>query len=106
MKKYQKNARNCLHIMRKSGIIGTIFNKGIKGNVMAYIKDEEINEIRSRANIVDIISGYLQVSQKGKNYVSLCPFHNDHSPSLIISPEKQIFNCLRVEPVEMFFRLL
>ena len=60
---------------------------------MAYIKDEEINEIRSRANIVDIISSYLNVSQKGKNYVSLCPFHNDHSPSLIISPEKQIFNC-------------
>ena len=82
-----------MHIVRKSGIIGTIFNKGIKGNVMAYIKDEEINEIRSRANIVDIISSYLQVSQKGKNYVSLCPFHNDHSPSLIISPEKQIFNC-------------
>lgn len=60
---------------------------------MAYIKDEEINEIRSRANIVDIISSYLNVSQKGKNYVCLCPFHNDHSPSLIISPEKQIFNC-------------
>ena len=60
---------------------------------MAYIKDEEINEIRSRANIVDIISSYLNVCQKGKNYVSLCPFHNDHSPSLIISPEKQIFNC-------------
>ena len=60
---------------------------------MAYIKDEEINEIRSRANIVDIISSYLNVTQKGKNYVSLCPFHNDHSPSLIISPEKQIFNC-------------
>ena len=79
--------------MRKSGIIGTIFNKWIKGNVMAYISNEEINEIRSRANIVDIISGYLQVSSKGKNYVALCPFHNDHSPSLIISPEKQIFNC-------------
>lgn len=60
---------------------------------MAYISNEEINEIRSRANIVDIISGYLQVSSKGKNYVALCPFHNDHSPSLIISPEKQIFNC-------------
>ena len=60
---------------------------------MAYIKDDEINEIRSRANIVDIISSYLNVSQKGKNYVCLCPFHNDHSPSLIISPEKQIFNC-------------
>ncbi len=60
---------------------------------MAYISNEEINEIRSRTNIVDIISGYLQVSQKGKNYVALCPFHSDHSPSLIISPEKQIFNC-------------
>ena len=60
---------------------------------MAYISNEEINEIRSRANIVDIISGYLQVSSKGKNFVALCPFHNDHSPSLIISPEKQIFNC-------------
>lgn len=60
---------------------------------MTYISNEEINEIRSRANIVDIISGYLQVSSKGKNYVALCPFHNDHSPSLIISPEKQIFNC-------------
>ena len=35
----------------------------------------------------------MQVSSKGKNYVALCPFHNDHSPSLIISPEKQIFNC-------------
>ena len=42
---------------------------------MAYISNEEINEIRSRANIVDIISGYLQVSSKGKNYVALCPFH-------------------------------
>ena len=41
--------------MRKSGIIGTIFNKWIKGNVMAYIKDEEINEIRSHANIIDNI---------------------------------------------------
>jgi DNA primase len=77
----------------KNDIIETIFNKGIKGNVMAYISNEEINEIRSRANIVDIISGYLQVSSKGKNYIALCPFHNDHSPSLIISPEKQIFNC-------------
>ena len=77
----------------KSVIITTIFNKGIKGNVMAYIKNDELNEILSRADIVDIISSYLKVTPKGKNYVSLCPFHNDHSPSLIISREKQIFNC-------------
>lgn len=60
---------------------------------MAYIKNEELNEILSRSDIVDIISSYLKVTPKGKNYVSLCPFHNDHSPSLIISREKQIFNC-------------
>ena len=60
---------------------------------MAYIKNDELNEILSRADIVDIISSYLKVTPKGKNYVSLCPFHNDHSPSLIISREKQIFNC-------------
>lgn len=60
---------------------------------MAYIKNEELNEILSRADIVDIISSYLKVTPKGKNHVSLCPFHNDHSPSLIISREKQIFNC-------------
>lgn len=78
---------------KKSGIINTIFNKGIKGNAMAYINNLEINEIRSRANIVDIIGEYLTIQPKGKNYVALCPFHSDHSPSLIISPEKQIFNC-------------
>lgn len=61
---------------------------------MAYIKEEVINEIRSKADIVDIISGYLSgVSAKGKNFTTKCPFHQDKSPSLIISPEKQIFNC-------------
>ena len=44
-------------------------------------------------NIVDIISRYISVEKKGQNYVSLCPFHDDHSPSMVISPEKQIFNC-------------
>lgn len=60
---------------------------------MAYLKDEEINEIRSRADIVDIISEYLPVKAQGKNYVAVCPFHDDHSPSLVISKERQIFNC-------------
>ncbi len=60
---------------------------------MAYIKDEEINEIRSRADIVDIVSSYLNVTSKGKNFVAVCPFHDDHSPSLVISRERQIFNC-------------
>ena len=60
---------------------------------MAYIREEEINKIRAEADIVDIISDYLALQPKGKNYVALCPFHNDHSPSLVVSKERQIFNC-------------
>lgn len=60
---------------------------------MAYIGEEEINSIRAQADIVDIISDYLSLQPKGKNYVALCPFHNDHSPSLVVSKERQIFNC-------------
>ncbi len=47
----------------------------------------------SSVDIVDIISRYISVEKKGQNYFSLCPFHDDHSPSMVISPEKQIFNC-------------
>lgn len=60
---------------------------------MAYLSDDVIKEIRTSANIVDIIGEYLKVTPKGKNYVAVCPFHDDHSPSLVISPDKQIFNC-------------
>ena len=60
---------------------------------MALIKDEKINAIREQSDIVDIISQYLTLTKQGKNYVAVCPFHDDHSPSLVVSPEKQIFNC-------------
>ena len=60
---------------------------------MAYINDEVINEIRTNADIVDIISSYLSLSLKGKNYVAMCPFHDDHNPSLVVSRDKQIFSC-------------
>ncbi len=51
------------------------------------------NGLLSSVNIVDIISRYISVEKKGQNYFALCPFHDDHSPSMVISPEKQIFNC-------------
>ena len=60
----------------KNDIIETIFNKGIKGNVMAYISNEEINEIRSRANIVDIISDYMHLEKSGSNYTGLSSFNH------------------------------
>ncbi len=60
---------------------------------MAMIPSEEINEIRNKANIVDIISSYINLVPKGKNFFGICPFHDDHSPSLSVSPEKQIYTC-------------
>ena len=60
---------------------------------MAFIKIEEINKIRQEADIVDIIADYLPLQKKGANYVAVCPFHDDHKPSLFVSKEKQIFNC-------------
>ena len=54
---------------------------------------EKINEIRQRADIVDVISRHIQVIRKGKSFTALCPFHNDNHPSLSISRDKQIFKC-------------
>jgi len=60
---------------------------------MAYISNEVINEIRNKTDIVDIVSKYVNLTKKGKNYIGVCPFHDDHSPSMSVSPEKQIFTC-------------
>ena len=60
---------------------------------MALSSNEDINAIRSKADIVSIISSYIPLTQRGKNYVCVCPFHDDHSPSMSVSPEKQIYKC-------------
>lgn len=55
--------------------------------------EDELEKIRKKANIVDIISSYLPLTLKGKNYFGVCPFHEDHSPSMSVSEEKQIYKC-------------
>ena len=60
---------------------------------MAILSDKEIESIRSNANIVDIISSYIPLTLKGKNYFGVCPFHEDHSPSMSVSTGKQIYKC-------------
>lgn len=57
------------------------------------INEDLIKEIRESVNIVDIINEYIPIEQKGKNYFAVCPFHDDHNPSLSISPDKQIYTC-------------
>ena len=60
---------------------------------MALSSNDDINAIRSKADIVNIIGSYIPLTQRGKNYVCVCPFHDDHSPSMSVSPEKQIYKC-------------
>ena len=60
---------------------------------MAFIKDEIIQEIRRKARIEDIIGQYLPIEKKGRSLKCVCPFHDDHDPSMSISTDKQIFKC-------------
>jgi DNA primase len=54
---------------------------------------EEIEEIRARIDIVELIARYVAVRPSGKNYLAICPFHPDKTPSLVISREKGLFHC-------------
>ena len=60
---------------------------------MGLISEDIIKKVRESNDIVDIVGSYLPLTQKGKNFFAVCPFHDDHSPSMSISREKQIFRC-------------
>lgn len=58
-----------------------------------YYSDEIIEEVRSRNDIVDVISQYVRLQKKGSSYFGLCPFHNEKSPSFSVSRDKQMYYC-------------
>ena len=60
---------------------------------MNRIDQETINNIKNSVDIVEVISKYVNLESHGKNMFGLCPFHDDHSPSMSVSREKQIFTC-------------
>lgn len=60
---------------------------------MALISNEKIDLIKSKVNIVTVMSEYLSLEKRGRNYWAVCPFHQDSHPSMSISPEKQIYRC-------------
>lgn len=57
------------------------------------LTEETINEIRNSASITEVIGHYIPLVKKGKGFTALCPFHDDHDPSLSISEDKQIYKC-------------
>jgi len=60
---------------------------------MSRIPEDLIEEIQSRCDIVEIIGAYIPLKRAGANYKALCPFHNEKTPSFVISPSKQIYHC-------------
>ena len=58
-----------------------------------YYSDEIIEEVRSRNDIVEVISSYVKLQKKGSSYFGLCPFHNEKSPSFSVSRGKQMYYC-------------
>ena len=60
---------------------------------MSFYSQELVEEIRSRNDIVDVVSSYVKLQRKGSNYVGVCPFHNDHSPSMSVNQPRQIYHC-------------
>lgn len=57
------------------------------------ISEDFINEVRGSVNIIDVISQYVSLEKRGKDYVGLCPFHQEKTPSFSVNPDKQFFYC-------------
>lgn len=60
---------------------------------MTMIDKTSIENLKQRLDIVDVVGSYLELKKNGANYKCVCPFHNDTSPSLVVSPSKQIYHC-------------
>jgi DNA primase len=57
------------------------------------IPDEKIDEVRNASDVVDVISSFVTLKKRGKNYLGLCPFHQEKTPSFNVSPERQMYHC-------------
>ncbi len=60
---------------------------------MARISEQSIEKVRQTADIVEVVSGYVELKQRGRNFFGLCPFHQEKTASFSVNPEKQIYKC-------------
>ena len=60
---------------------------------MAKISEQSIEQVRQAADIIEVVSNYVELKQRGRNFFGLCPFHNEKTPSFSVNPEKQIYKC-------------
>ncbi|MDP6570595.1 MAG: DNA primase [Candidatus Marinimicrobia bacterium] len=60
---------------------------------MARISEQIIEQIRSTADILEVVSGYVDLKKRGRNYFGLCPFHGEKTPSFSVNPQREIYKC-------------
>ena len=77
-----------------------------RGDFMNVLSQEKISEIRNSINIVDVISSYIPLTPKGKNYFGVCPFHDDTNPSMSVSPSRQIYKCFSCGATGTVFKFI
>ncbi len=73
---------------------------------MARLSPEIMDEIRQKADIVEIVKEYVNLEPHGKNYFGICPFHDDHTPSMSVSRERQMFNCFTCHTAGNVFKFV
>ena len=73
---------------------------------MNYLSTEKLNEIRNSVDIVQVISSYIPLVPKGKNFFGVCPFHDDNHPSMSVSSEKKIYKCFSCGATGNVFKFL
>lgn len=84
---------------RNKGFLKLIANCVLEHNLKMVMKlagkipEEVIEQIRTQSDIVDVISEYMQLTKRGRNWFGLCPFHGEQTPSFSVSTDKQIFHC-------------
>ncbi|MDO5568843.1 MAG: DNA primase [bacterium] len=73
---------------------------------MSYISQEIVNEIRQKNDIVNVVSLYLPLEKRGKNYFGVCPFHDDKNPSMSVSPDLQMYHCFSCKAAGNVFKFV
>ncbi len=73
---------------------------------MNYLSQEKIKEIRDSVDIVDVISNYVSLTPKGKNYFGVCPFHDDNNPSMSVNRDKKIYKCFSCGATGTVFKFI
>ena len=60
---------------------------------MARFSEQFIQQVAQATDIVELVGQYVALTKRGREYVCICPFHDDHKPSMYVAPAKQIFKC-------------